>query len=223
MGEIISFFPLAWPIPFSGPQLGQRRPGRADRSFRKAPRPLSSRWDRSTAQLPPALARRDRANPVLHSKLTAFGPPSSSFVSLRLSLPKLRLRHQGHTAANAEAASHTAPQRPIDRSSAITSDTPGASLEIAPRAVSSGRNRPLRETGEWYDSGTTLSFTGRSYPFLSRNESAGNPIIPNQALTMTHGIEPHEPSKSCPYSRKDEVARHRSARADRSLYAGFLI
>jgi hypothetical protein len=40
---------------------------------------------------------------------------------------------------------------------------------------------------------------------------------------MTHGIEPDEPSKSCPYSRKDEVARHRSARADRSLYAGFLI
>src|ERR1700730_8364316 len=34
----------------------------------------------------------------------------------------------------------------------------------------------------------------------------------------THGIEPDEPSKSCPYSRKDEVARHRRrAQTDRSM------
>src|SRR6266478_2050276 len=137
-GEITSFFPgLAWPIPFSGPQLGQRRLARADRSFRQAPRPLSSRWDQSTAQLPPALARRDRTNPRLHSKLTAFGP-SSSFVSLRLSLPKLRPRYQGHTAANAEAASHTAPQSPTDRSSATMSPSPGASLRIGSRGAASG-------------------------------------------------------------------------------------
>ena len=62
----------------------------------------------------------------------------SGFVSLRLSLPKLRLPHQGHTAATAEAASHTAPQRPTDRSSATTSPNPGASLEIASRAAASG-------------------------------------------------------------------------------------
>jgi hypothetical protein len=36
---------------------------------------------------------------------------------------------------------------------------------------------------------------------------------------MTHGIEPDEPSKSCPYSRKDGVARHRWEGADRLLYA----
>jgi hypothetical protein len=55
-GEIISLFPgLSWPIAFSGPQLGQRRLVRADRSFRQAPRPLSSRRDRLTAQRPPRL------------------------------------------------------------------------------------------------------------------------------------------------------------------------
>ena len=74
-GGIISFFPgLAWPTLFSGPQLGQRRRGRAVRSFRQAPRPLSSRQDRSTAQLPPALVRRDRATPKLRSRSTAFWP-----------------------------------------------------------------------------------------------------------------------------------------------------
>src|SRR5260370_42384584 len=76
-GEIISFFPgLAWPTLFSGPQLGQRRLARADRSFVQAPKPLSSRRDRSTAQPPPALARRGRATPRLRSKFTASGPPS---------------------------------------------------------------------------------------------------------------------------------------------------
>ena len=82
MREITNFIPaLAWPTPFSGPQLGQRRLGRADRSLRQAPRPLSSRWDRSTAQLPPALARRGRATPRLHSSSMASGPPSVGFAS----------------------------------------------------------------------------------------------------------------------------------------------
>src|SRR5260370_20387939 len=76
-GEIISFFPgLARPTPFSGPQLGQRPLARADRSFVQAPKPLSSRRDRSTAHPPPPLARRGRATPRLRSKLTASGPPS---------------------------------------------------------------------------------------------------------------------------------------------------
>src|ERR1700756_3900809 len=75
-GGIISFFPgLAWPTLFSGPQLGQRRRGRAVRSFRQAPRPPSSRQDRSTAQLPPTLVQHGRATAKLHSKLAAFGPP----------------------------------------------------------------------------------------------------------------------------------------------------
>src|ERR1700756_1394284 len=72
-GGIISFFPgLAWPTLFSGPQLGQRRRGRAVRSFRQAPRPLSSRQDLSTPQLPPALVGRGGATRRLHSESTAF-------------------------------------------------------------------------------------------------------------------------------------------------------
>jgi len=63
----------------------------------------------------------------------------------------LRLRYQGHTAVNAEAANHIAPQSPPDRSSAPISPIPGASLGIASRASASGWNRPewpVRETAE---------------------------------------------------------------------------
>jgi hypothetical protein len=37
----------------------------------------------------------------------------NSFLSLLLSLSKLRLRYQGHTEPNAETTSHTAPQRVV--------------------------------------------------------------------------------------------------------------
>jgi hypothetical protein len=45
------------------------------------------------------------------------------------------------------------------------------------------------ETGEWYDSGTTLSFTGWSSLVLSvplQKWEPRRPDHPNQALTMTH-------------------------------------
>jgi hypothetical protein len=169
MGEITNFVPaLAWPTPFSGPQLGHRRLGRADRSLRQAPRPLSSRWDRSTAQLPPALARRGRAIPRIHSSSMASGPPS--VVSCRCTSPSQKLR--------------------------------------------SALPRPHRGWG-WHD---ILSFTGpvRSSPNLGVPETRS----PKSSVTNERrGIEPDEPSKSCPYSRKDGIARHRSEGADRSLYA----
>jgi hypothetical protein len=62
----------------------------------------------------------------------------SSFVSLRLSLANSVMRYQGHTAINAETASHIPPQSPSDRSRTAMSATPGASLGMASRAAASG-------------------------------------------------------------------------------------
>ena len=56
----------------SGARRVSRRLGRADQSFRQAPRQLSLRQDRSTAQPPHALVRHGRATPRLRSKSTAF-------------------------------------------------------------------------------------------------------------------------------------------------------
>ena len=143
MGEIISFFPVL------GSQLPS--PGRSggsggSREPIEALGKLQNRFPRAgIGQLPSYLPRLLGAiEPVQGFIQNSWHLvlPATGFVSLRLSLPKLRLRYQGHTAANADATSHTAPQRPIDRSSAIASPTPGASLEIASRVASSGSNRP---------------------------------------------------------------------------------
>ena len=77
MGVITSFVRgLSSPTSFPGAQAGLQRLGRADRSFRQAPRPLSLRQDRSIAQLPPAPPWCGYATPRLLSTSTAFGPPS---------------------------------------------------------------------------------------------------------------------------------------------------
>jgi hypothetical protein len=59
-----------------------------------------------------------------------FGPPSVVSCRGSFSLPKLRLRYQGHTEPNAETTSHTAPQSPTDRSSTTISPTARANLGI---------------------------------------------------------------------------------------------
>ena len=84
----------------SGARRVSRRLGRADQSFRQAPRQLSLRQDRSTAQPLLALALHGRATPRLRSKSMAFlvlaRSPVPCSCPLYPSLECLKTRWPGH-------------------------------------------------------------------------------------------------------------------------------